>query len=106
MKRAAWLQDPLVPSLVLFGSMIVAGFAAIFVGWSVAARTLVVSSQTPALVSGGLGGLLLVCVGSSLMSVQIRRRFAAAEHAEMDRVLEEAVALVASAKTQRNRTRG
>src|SRR5437588_46604 len=34
MKRAAWLQDPLVPSLVLFGSMIVAGFAAIFVGWN------------------------------------------------------------------------
>ena len=104
MKRPAWLQDPVVPSLMLFGSMIVAGFVAIFLGWKVAARTLVVSSQTPALVSGGLGGLLLVCVGSGLATVQVRRRLAAAEHAQTDRVLEDVEALVVAAKTRRARS--
>lgn len=96
MKRPGWMSDPVTPSLALFGAFVVAGFAAIAIGWKVAARTTVVPYQVPALVSGALGGLALIVIGASLANIQAGRRLAAAERAETEVVLDELAALVAS----------
>ncbi len=106
MSRPAWTQDPATPSLALFAGLVVAGFVAIGLGWRVAARTLLVVQQVPALVSGALGGIVLVALGAMLASIQTGRRLAAAERAETELLLDEAHALVqavkASGKAQRS----
>ena len=102
MNRPAWLKDPAAPSLLLFAGLILSGFVAIGVGWKVAARTLLVPFQTPALVSGAMGGLALVLVGAVLASVQISRRCAAQERAETEALLDEAAALVEAFKRARS----
>ena len=96
MKRPQWLDDPAAPSLLLFGALVVAGFTSITMGWRVAARTLVVPFQTPALVSGALGGLALILLGSGLANIQASRRLAAAERVETDALIDEAAALLAA----------
>ena len=100
MKGPAWVRDPATPSLVLFAGVVVAGFAAIGVGWKVAARTLLVPFQTPALVSGGMGGLALILLGSGLANIQAGRRLAALERAETEGLLDEASALVEAVKAR------
>jgi hypothetical protein len=92
--RPRWLQDPAAPSLVLFAGLVLSGFVAIGIGWKVAARTPFVPLQTPALVSGAMGGLALVLLGTGLANVQIGRRLAAVERAETAALLDEAAALV------------
>ena len=94
MSRPSWLRDPAAPSLLLFAGLVVAGFVTMGLGWRVAARTLFVPFQTPALVSGGLGGMALVLLGSGLLSIQSGRRLAAVERAATDRLLDEAALLV------------
>ena len=94
MNRPAWTRDPLAPSLLLFGGIVVAGFVSIALGWKVAARTLVVPFQVPAMVSGGLGGLALIILGAGLASIQVGRRLAAEERAETEDLLDEAAALM------------
>lgn len=101
MRRPAWLQDPAAPSLLLFASVVVLGFAAIGLGWRVAARTLFVPAQVPALVSGGIAGVALVLVGAVLLTVQADRRAAALERAQTEDLLDEAAALVAAVKARR-----
>jgi hypothetical protein len=103
-KRPTWLNDPAAPSLLLFAGLVVAGFTAIGIGWKVAARTLAVYAQTPALVSGGMGGLSLLLLGSGLASVQSSRRLAAHERAETEVLLNEASALVDAVKAKRGLT--
>jgi len=88
------LRDPAAPSLMFFAAVVIGGFAAIYAGWVVAARTLTVAFQIPALVSGGMVGLALVAVGAGLASVQIGRRLAAAERVATEALLDEAHALV------------
>lgn len=102
MKRPSWLDEPAAPSLLLFSGLIVAGFVAIGIGWKVAARTLFVPLQTPALVSGGMGGLALVLIGAGLANAQSGRRLAAAERAETEALLDEASALVEAFKRARS----
>ena len=101
MRRPGWLADPVAPSLLLFAGLVVSGFVAIGIGWRVAARTLFVPFQTPALVSGGMGGLALVVLGAGLASTQASRRMAAAERAETEAVLDEAAALVEALRARR-----
>ncbi len=101
MKGPTWLRDPATPSLLLFSGVVVAGFVAIGIGWKVAARTLLVPFQTPALVSGGMGGLALILLGSGLANVQAGRRLAALERAETEALLDEASALVEAVKARR-----
>ncbi|MCW2543821.1 MAG: hypothetical protein JWM40_1373 [Frankiales bacterium] len=101
MTRPTWLRDPAAPSLLLFGAVVVSGFVAIGVGWRVAARTLFVPSQVPALVSGGLAGLALVLIGAAFVTVQAERRLAAIERAETDDLLDEAAALVEAFKSMK-----
>jgi hypothetical protein len=90
-----WLADPAAPGLVLFAAVALAGLVAIGLGWRVAARTLYVGLQVPAVVSGGLAGLALVFVGAGLATVQVGRRVAAAERVRTERVLDEAAQLLA-----------
>lgn len=92
MSRRGWSRDPALPSLLLFAALTVGGFVMIALGWRVAARTLFVPFQTPALVSGGLGGLALILVGTGLSYAQITRRLAASEHADTEALLDEAAA--------------
>ena len=87
------LRDPLASSVVLFAALTVAGFLAILLGWRIAARTLVVAEQVPALVSGGLGGLAMIILGSGWLDLQLRRQQDIDEEAELDRVVEAAQSL-------------
>lgn len=104
MRRPDWLKDPAAPSLLLFAALVVAGFTAIGIGWKVAARTLVVPYQTPALVSGGMGGLTLIILGAGLANVQAGRRLAAIEREETESLLDEASALVDAVRAKRGLT--
>ena len=101
MRRPDWLKDPAAPSLLLFAGLVVAGFVAIGLGWKVAARTLVVPYQTPALVSGGMGGLTLIILGAGLANVQAGRRLAAIEREETELLLDGASALVDAVRAKR-----
>jgi hypothetical protein len=102
MTRPSWLRDPAAPSLLLFTGLVVSGLVAIGFGWKVAARTLFVPFQTPALVSGAMGGLALVLLGAGLANIQAGRRLAAAERAETEALLDEAQALVSAYKGARS----
>jgi hypothetical protein len=86
MKRGG--SNPALPSLVLFGGMVVAGFVAMALGWRVAARTLNVAAQMPAIVSGGLGGLMLIVIGTGLFVAQMGRASAADQRTDLDEVLD------------------
>ena len=94
MTRPGWLRDPAAPSLLLFGGLTVAGFVAIGAGWRVAARTLLVAAQVPALVSGAMGGLAMIVLGVGLVSLQSGRRLAAIERQLTETLLDEAAQLV------------
>ena len=98
MKRLT--QDPAFASLALFGGVVLAGFVAIGFGWRVAARTLFVPAQVPALISGGLAGVALVLIGAALVSVQVERRSNALERAQTEDLLDEASALVEAYKNR------
>jgi hypothetical protein len=98
-RRSGWLfRDPAAPSLLLFGSLVLAGLVAIWFGYRTAAATLFVPFQVPALVSGGVGGLLLVLLGVGLTNAQLGRRLAAEERIAMEAVLDEAAGLLAATK--------
>jgi hypothetical protein len=101
MNRPEWSRDPVVPSLALFGALVAGGFVAIGLGWRVAARTLYVGYQVPALVSGAMGGFALIALGAGLATIQAERRFAAQERADTEDVLDEAAALVEALKGRR-----
>lgn len=100
MNRPAWTRDPAAPSLALFAGLVVGGFVAIGLGWRVAARTLYVGLQVPAIASGAIGGVVLVALGAGFVSIQTGRRLAAAERAEMELLLDEAHALVTAVKAR------
>lgn len=102
MNRPEWSRDPAAPSLTLFAALIVGGFVAIALGWKVAARTLYVYAQIPALVSGAVGGVILIALGAGLANIQAGRRLAAAERAETELLLDEAQGLVTAMKARRS----
>jgi hypothetical protein len=100
--RPEWTRDPAAPSLGLFAGLVVGGFVAIFLGWKVAARTLYVGLQVPAIVSGAIGGLVLIALGAGFASIQAGRRLAAEERLETDLLIDEAQALVSAVKARRS----
>lgn len=102
--KPTFLDDPAASSLLLFAGVVIGGFVAMGVGWKVAARTLFVGYQTPALVSGGMGGIALVLLGSALFSIQSSRRLAAVERAQTEGLLDEAAALLEAVKAKRGLT--
>ena len=91
-------SDPAFASVALFLGIVVAGFVAIGFGWRVAARTLFVPAQVPAILSGGFAGLALVLIGAGLVTVQLERRSNALERAQTEDLLDEASALVEAYK--------
>ncbi len=91
-----WLRDPVTPSLLVLAGLVVAGFVAIGLGWRVAAGTLFVALQVPAVVSGGMAGLALIAFGCALLSVQLGRRWAADERQERQAAVDEAALLLAA----------
>jgi hypothetical protein len=100
--RPQWSRDPAAASLSLFAALVLGGFVAIYLGWKVAARTLYVGLQVPAIASGALGGLVLVGLGAGFASIQASRRLAAEERLETELLLDEAHALVAAVKGHRS----
>jgi hypothetical protein len=101
MKRPTWLQDPAAPSLLLFAGLALAGLVVIVIAGNVAGRSLFVAYQTPALVSGGVGGLAMVLFGAGLANVQVGRRYAAAERVATEALIDEAAALLAAVTADR-----
>jgi hypothetical protein len=87
-----WTQDPVAVSCWVAVGLIVAAFGAFALAWRGAAATLSIPVQVSYLVSGGLGGLGLLVAGSALLTVQLGRRFAAQERAELDGLIAEAQA--------------
>lgn len=94
----SWWKDATTQGTLLFVALLSGGFAAIALGWKVAARTLFVPGQVPAVVSGGLGGLALVLLGAGLLSVHAGRSLAAQEREAFEELLDEAAGLVAAAR--------
>lgn len=93
-------RNPALPSLLVFSGLVVAGFVAMGIAWRVAARTLDVSTQVPALISGGIGGLVMVVVGTALFVTQLARLRAADERADMDEVLDRTSEIVQAMRTE------
>jgi hypothetical protein len=92
MRRGSF--HPALPSLLAFAGLVVAGFVAMAIGWRVSARTLDVARQVPAIVSGGVGGLVLIVIGTGLLVAQSGRVRAAEERADIDDVLDRASEVV------------
>jgi hypothetical protein len=78
---------PLAVALWSCAALVIGGGVAIAVGYVIAARTLDVFDQVPALVSGGIGGIALVVTGCVLSYVQVGRACAEQERAGDDAVL-------------------
>ena len=93
--------NPALPSLLVFAALVVGGFISMAVAWRMAARTLDVSIQLPALISGGIGGLVLVIVGTALFVTQVGRLRAADERAAMDEVLDRTSEIVQTMRATR-----
>lgn len=62
------------------------GFLAIFFGWNGAASSNYVPAQFPYLISGGITGLAVVCIGSAMLVVQNQRADRARIEAALDRI--------------------
>jgi hypothetical protein len=79
--------SPLTVALLSCAVLILGGAAAIIVGYVIAARTLDVFDQVPAIVSGGIGGIALIVTGCVLAYVQVGRACAERERTAEDGVL-------------------
>jgi len=82
------LRDPFAGSVFVLALMAVAGIVAIALGYRGIAATDDISIQIPFAVSGGLGGLGLLAFSGGLIGVQMRRKHAARERAEVERLIE------------------
>ena len=93
-------------ALLTMVGVAVAGLVALVFGWLHVARTLFVPLQLPALVSGGLAGIALLGAGALLLATHLERQASARRSDQLDALLDEAAALVASrSKTTRKRKR-
>jgi hypothetical protein len=92
------LRDPFVASVVVLIALAAAGLVGLGVAWKGAAATLIVALQLPYIVSGAIGGLVLLGFALGLVLVQARRRDEAVRRAEFDRVVRAAADLLAAAR--------
>lgn len=97
-----FLRDPGTPALWVLGGATLVGFGGIVLGWRAAARTLAVPLQTPALVSGGFGGMAIIATACLVATIHLSRRDAAREDNELDRLIDEAYELLKVAPDLRN----
>jgi len=77
-------QDPSLPAVAGSALGVLAGFAAIVLAWWGASAELFAVLETPWVVSGGIGGLLLVGVSATLGALHLRRRSVARELVLLD----------------------
>lgn len=105
MRTPRWWSDPFVAGLGLFVGLVVFGFCSIALAWRAAARTLIVGAQIPPLVSGGLGGLGLVILGTGFAVLHLSRQAATDQRAEMDRLLDEAAGIADALRTTKKKAR-
>jgi hypothetical protein len=68
--------------------VVLAGLVAIGIGWNGAAGVLDLRAQFPYLISGGIAGLALVILGSTLMVVQAHREDRARLEAKLDLLID------------------
>jgi hypothetical protein len=92
-------RDPYASSVAVLALLALAGLAAIALGAAGAADARTLDAQLPFVVSGGIGGLAMVVVAVGLHAAQRRRMASARRRTEVDRVLQEAAALLAEART-------
>jgi nitrate reductase gamma subunit len=88
------LRDPVAVIALVGVVLVVAGFAAMLLGWRGAAATLSVPLQLPYLVSGGIGGIALIGLGLSLCNLAASRREAAREIVRWRALVDQAVQLL------------
>lgn len=88
-------------AIVLFLFMPI-GYVVIALGWWTSSRTFFIPFQVPALVSGGMVGVLLVATGGCLLSLLQERAQYAEERELMDSVLDEGAALIEAVRRSRS----
>jgi hypothetical protein len=77
-----------IPHLGTWAGLLVtaAGFVLITVAWGETAGEIDVPLQLPYVMSAGLVGLALVCIGVTLVAIDVRLRDSAARRTQSDRV--------------------
>jgi hypothetical protein len=98
-----WLRDPALTGLIIMVLLVIGGAVGLFFGWRGVARTIYVPLQLPSLISGGIGGLVLIGLGLALFDLQMTRRNLADERRHNDELLHEIASLVVLAPNLRNR---
>ena len=88
------LRDPRVSTTIVLGTLVVAGFALLALGWRGAAATLFVPFQVPYIVSGGLLGLGVLGGGLALLVVHLDRAEAAEERRQTAELQRQALRLL------------
>lgn len=96
---------PDVRAFWVLAGFVLAGFAAIAIGWRGAAATLYVGLQLPFVISAVFGGIALVGTGAALFSIHSERRAAAARRAVLDALVREAALLADRVRQQRGLAR-
>jgi hypothetical protein len=80
-------RSPAVVGAALGAALVAGGFLVIGVTWAGASRTLSVQAQVAFLVSGGLGSLALIALGTAIVVLQSLRWLGAAERATFRTVI-------------------
>ncbi len=80
-----------------------AGFSAMALAWRGTASSLLVPTQLPFLVSGGIGGAALLVAAVALLMTHLERRHEAADRVELDTMVRVTAALADAIRARRRR---
>jgi hypothetical protein len=87
--RAA-ADDPMLTTAAIAGLCIFTAFVAFAGSWIGVSGSVVPGVQLAYLVSGGIGGVTLLVIGSALLHIQLSRRYSALERRRLEEALREA----------------
>lgn len=90
---------PVLVSLVWAVTLLLGGFAAIYLTWRSMSATIAVGAQLEYLVVGGAGGLALIGAGTGIMYVQTSRYLSAREGREWGIALDRALGILQGLRT-------
>lgn len=88
------VAEPIVISVGFATLLVLAGFVAIGLSWKGAAATLLVPVQMAYFVSGSLGGIALILLGTGVLHTQGLRWIEARQRLEIERTVREAERLL------------